>query len=152
MQNSSGAFPWFAGGPDSFYITRHIVSGFAKLKRLDVELDSRNLLGKAIKYLDKEFLEWEQASRNDSINKEFYKSNIAFYYLEARKDYLEQFPFSAELKPMVDKVVQLQKEDWLQKSLYDKAALALVLNSFGEKETAVKILNALKESAVKTED
>ena len=59
MQNSSGAFPWFAGGPDSFYITRHIVSGFAKLNRLDVELDFRGL-DRAIEYLDKEFLEWEQ--------------------------------------------------------------------------------------------
>ena len=39
MQNPSGAWPWFPGGPDNDYITLYITTGFGRLRHLGVQID-----------------------------------------------------------------------------------------------------------------
>ena len=152
MQNPSGAFPWFSNGRDNFYITRHILAGFGHLQKLDVQIDSRRIISNAIKYLDNEFLSREQDDLYWREKDEFYKSNFALSYIHARGFHLENFPLPEKQSEIAMKVIEFQKEDWLQKSLHTKGLLAMVLNNFGEKETAKKILESLKESAVSSED
>lgn len=152
LQNASGAFPWFSGGRDNYYITLHIVSGFSRLRSLGIEVDSEEMLGRAIGYLDKNFSEREAAVCNLLDSTEFYSSRATLYYLQARKDFREEYPLAAELSPVIAKILQYQQEHWLQLSLHDKAVLARVLNAFGEKLVAVDILSSLQETAVSSED
>ena len=41
-QSSNGGFVWFDGGPDDWYITQHIVTGFSHLDKLGVKLTILN--------------------------------------------------------------------------------------------------------------
>jgi len=152
MQNPSGAFPWFSNGRDNFYITRTILTGFGQLEKLDVELDSRKIIINAIKYLDSEFLRIEKMDSYRRDKDEFYRSNFALTYLYARSFYLKNYPLPNKQLELARKVIQFQKNEWLQKSLHTKGILALVLNNFDEEEMAKKILNSLKESAVYSQD
>lgn len=152
MQNPSGAFPWFSNGRDNFYITQIILTGFGHLKKLDVDLDSSKIISNAIQYLDSEFLRIEKMDSYRSNKNEFYKSNFALTYLYARSFYLENYPLAEKQLEIAHKVIEFQKNEWLQKSLHTKGILALVLNIFDEEETAKKILNSLKESAVYSQD
>ena len=149
IQNPSGAFPWFSGGRDNFYITRHIVKGFGHLQKLEVAVDTRQILKNAIQFLDTEFLEREKDRRDSD---QFYKSSFALYYLYARSFHLENFPIPKAQRKIAEKIIKLQKEEWLQQSLYNKGMLAMLLHTFDEKETAKQILNSLKETAVSSED
>lgn len=148
-QNPSGAFPWFPGGRDNSYITRHIVKGFGKLEKLEVAVNAREILKKAVQFLDRDFLEREKDRRDDE---QFYKSNFALYYLYARSFHLEEFPLPKAQNKIAKKIIKLQREEWLQQSLHNKGVLALLLHTFDENETAKQILNSLKETAVYSED
>lgn len=152
LQNPSGAFPWFYGGRDNFYITRIILTGFGKLEKLGVALDSKSFINNAIVYLDKEFLRIEKLDTYYRKKDDFYKSNYALSYLYARIYHLKKHPLPKKHQELVTKIIKFQKEEWLQKSLHDKGTLSLVLNAYGEEEAAKKILKSLKESAVRSQD
>ena len=58
-QKSSGAWSWFNGGPDSRFVTQHIISGMGHLKQLNVTssaVEMQSIVKKAIQYLDTEFV------------------------------------------------------------------------------------------------
>ncbi|MCP9200887.1 MG2 domain-containing protein [Gramella sp. GC03-9] len=152
LQNSSGAFPWFSRGRDNWYITQYIVSGMARLKELGIELEAEEVLRNAISYLDSEFRYRESQLDSEAGKKAFYGSRFALRYLHARKDHLNKFEFPANMKSLVDSLVRVQKKNWLELPLYDKAQLALVLEKFGENETAKNILISLKEQAVRSDE
>lgn len=151
MQSSSGAFPWFSGGRDNFYITKHIVTGLGKLKDLEVEIDDRRITSNAIRFLDAEILKLEN---NDFYEKkeDFYKSNTALVYCYTRSYHLKEFPLPEGNSELVKNILKHQKEDWLQLPLMKKGMLALTLHSNADVEPAKNILRSLKETAVYSED
>ena len=53
---------------------------------------------------------------------------------------------------MIENQLENSKLNWLQMSLYQKAPLAIILNRFGDKNTAKSIVTALKETASYNED
>ncbi len=150
MQNSSGAFPWFSGGRDNYFITRHIVAGFGHLEKLGVDLEASGILKKAVSYLDKKIIE----NRNVLEYKEedFYKSTSNLHYLYARSFYLEEFPLSEENQEIANKIIKAHKDSWIERSLYNKGLLMLIFSRSREKETAEDIMISLKENAVKSDD
>lgn len=153
MQNSSGAWPWFSGGRDNYFITRHIVGGLGHLKKLNIEVNDAEVIKKAIAYLDEEILEAERRSRQYNTNHEsFYKSVSNLHFLYVRSFYLDEHPLPKNVQKIAEKVLEAQKDDWHLRNLYDKGLLSLVLMKMGDKEIAAEILSALKESAVKSEE
>ncbi|MBZ9629508.1 carboxypeptidase-like regulatory domain-containing protein [Salegentibacter sp. LM13S] len=151
MQNNSGAFPWFSGGRDNNFITRHIVAGFGHLKKMGVEIDDSAIIKNAISYLDKEMIE-NRKFYDYQDNQNFYKSTNSLHYLYARSYYLEEFPLSEENQEIAAKIIEVQKESWLEASLYNKGLLMLIFSKMNEKKTAENIMVSLKESAVKSKD
>ncbi|CAM4314901.1 alpha-2-macroglobulin family protein [Gillisia hiemivivida] len=152
MQNSSGAFPWFSGGRDSYFITRHIVEGFGRLQKLGVDTNASTVLANSIRYLDNEFLNAKTNRQMFKSEESFRKSNYSLYYLYARSYHLKAYPLSKELVLLANEVIEVQKENWIQKSLYNKGILSYTLNQFGHKDVAAEILNSLKETAVYSEN
>jgi len=149
MQNSSGAFPWFADGRDNYYITSHIIEGFGKLKNMKIELDDRRILANAIAYLDKELME-KKKRRESGNSTEFYKSHTVLDYAHTRSMHKEEFPIQAEQMALINKSLDYQKQRWTDHGLEEKAKLAITLNRFGHPEKAKEILESLKQTAVKS--
>lgn len=151
MQLSSGAFPWFSGGDENYFITRHILAGFGHLEKLGVDLEGETgIIEEALEFLDNELLEEEKRRRNDDLS--FYETTSNLHYLYARSFFMEEFPPNKEVKQLIEKILAAQKENWLQKSLYSKALLLTLLPRFNEDALAEQILVSLKESAVRSED
>ena len=74
------------------------------------------------------------------------------HYLYTRSFYVEQQPLSDTIKKATNWYIETAKKDWLSYSLYEKGLAALTLNRFGEKDTAKKIIESLKETASNNED
>jgi hypothetical protein len=156
-QNGSGGFPWFEGGHDSEYITRHILAGLGHLEKL-----SKNNISKidqisktGISFLDNNFLaKYELRTKNIKTNDRlsWINPNSDLHYLYTRSFYLDKYPLSDTLKKVTKLYLETAKKDWLNYSLYEKGLAALALNRFGEKESAKKIIESLKETASNNED
>ena len=153
MQKVSGAFPWFSGGRDNFYITRHIVAGLGHLKKLGVDVNTGTIVSKALDYLDKEVItNYEEHSDKINIKNNFHVWPSHIQYLYARSFFLKEKPLSKALKPIADKILKQNKENWNALPLYEKTLLALTLNRTGDTAFAKKIMESLKETAVHSEE
>ena len=157
LQLVSGAFPWFAGGRASSFITRHLVAGFGHLKKMNVkgenEYKTKSLIEKALKYLDQEFVKsYKQALQNPLDPTKITLSNSDIHYLYARSFFLESHPLTEELKTIQSKYLKLCEENWLTKSLYNKAMISLILDRSDNKEISKKIIDGLEEQAVHSEE
>ena len=157
LQHSSGGFPWFSGGRENTFITRHIVAGFGHLEKLNAQSEydfyMKSIIREAIKYLDLEFIKsykFNIINKNDSTKISL--NHNAIQYLYARSYYIEKHPFSTELTKIIDLYLQESKESWLRQSIFNKGMIALYLNRMDYKEVAGSIIEALREQAVHSEE
>ena len=157
-QSGSGAFPWFTGGDDNEFITRHIVAGLGHLKKLGINLEDAQagrISKKAISYLDSNFYQRYAelpAAGPERAKKIGYGTRNALHYLYARSFYGSDYPVTIELKSAIDEYLLRIKADWKDYSLYDKALAALVLSRFEDAATAKKIVNSLKETSASNDE
>lgn len=158
-QKSSGGFAWFDGSQENEYITRHILAGLGHLRKLDkgvnVARNTVEIANQGITYIDNKFLEtYKRQTVNQKKKSKIIwpNSNSDLHYLYTRSFYLEDYLLSDTLKVATKKYVENIKENWLSYSLYEKGMATLVLNRFGEKDTAKKIIESLKETASNNED
>jgi hypothetical protein len=145
MQLENGAFPWFSGGPSNFYISAHILSGFGTLAQMNAAIPgSEKIIEKLTAYLDQ-----EQAKELQK-KPEFLSTYSGLHYLYARSFFLKQYPLPSDLDNLKD--LYLKKIDPKTSGLQSKALQALVLHRYGRTEEAKKILFAVKEQAVQSEE
>lgn len=155
LQKSNGGFPWFNGGRENRYITRHIVSGFGHLKKLGV-LEQRTktdrILNKAIHFLDKEWIKDFEVYKNRNKDfSNFYKNTALLHFAYARSYHLDRFPMTGTIKEIVAKALKYQSDNWQQCSLFEKGLLALTLHRFKANiETTNIIVTSLVETAVQS--
>jgi len=152
MQNPGGGFPWFSGGKSSGYITQHIVAGFGHMNRLGIDIDANDLLGDAIRFLDKD-LETALSRYVNQGGKEedFYKSRSHLHFLYARSFFEKEYPLLGKVKQIGEQSIAYNNEFWLEKSVYEKGLLALINERRDNRAMAQTILTGLKESAVQSE-
>lgn len=156
-QKSSGGFSWFDGGYESEYITRHILAGLGHLEKLSKNNTSKidQITKTGIPFLDNKFLEYHQTRTKNlkTTDKLIWINPYSdLHYLYTRSFYLEQYPLSDTLKKATKVYLETTKKEWLNYSLYEKGLAALTLNRFGEKESAKKIIESLKETSSNNED
>ena len=156
-QKSSGGFSWFDGGFESEYITRHILAGLGHLEKLSKTNTTKinEITKTGIPFLDNKFLGYHQTrTKNLKANEKLIWINpySDLHYLYTRSFYLEKYPLSDTLKKATKLYLETAKKEWLNYSLYEKGLAALTLNRFGEKESAKKIIESLKETASNNED
>lgn len=158
-QKSSGGFAWFDGGNESEYITRHILAGLGHLSKLNKTENNEDKIEEisktGIPYLDSKFLEsYKTRTKNLKATDKLSWINpySDLHYLYTRSFYLESYPLSDTLKKVTKRYFERAKEEWLTYSIYEKSLTALALHRFGEKETAKKIIESLKETASNNED
>lgn len=157
VQHSSGGFPWFSGGLVNPFITRHILAGFGHLKTLNVleEKDPQiwDLIGGAINYLDKKFLEDHDhllRIATDSIKDRPRVGDIHFLY--ARSFFMDRFPMEAKAQRVHSLIMEKLEETWLVEPLYNKGMIALLMHRNGKGKLAQQIVEALGEQAVLSDE
>ncbi|WP_121328821.1 MULTISPECIES: alpha-2-macroglobulin family protein [unclassified Flavobacterium] len=158
-QKPSGAFSWFDGSDESEYITRHILAGLGHLSKLDKSENNvikiNQIAEKGVPFLDNKFLEYyKNKTKNLKTSEKLIWVNpySDLHYLYTRSFYLDKYPLSDTLKKATKLYLETAKKDWLNYSLYEKGLAALTLNRFGEKDTAKKIIESLKETSSNNED
>ncbi|MBZ4036464.1 carboxypeptidase-like regulatory domain-containing protein [Flavobacterium sp. 17A] len=156
-QRSSGGFVWFDGDYENEYITRHILAGLGHLEKLSKDSTAKidEITKRGIPFLDNKFLEYhKERTKNIKANDKLIWLNpySDLHYLYTRSFYLNKYPLSDTLKKVTKLYLETAKKDWLNYSIYEKGLAALTLNRFGEKDSAKKIIESLKETASNNED
>ncbi|WP_264553382.1 alpha-2-macroglobulin family protein [Flavobacterium sp. N2038] len=158
-QKPSGGFSWFDGSDESEYITRHILAGLGHLSKLNKTEETNTKIDAIAKtgipFLDNKFLEYYKSqTKNLKATEKLIWINpySDLHNLYTRSFYLDKYPLSDTLKKATKLYLETAKKDWLSYSLYEKGLAALTLNRFGEKDTAQKIIESLKETASNNED
>ncbi|MGB5555605.1 MAG: MG2 domain-containing protein [Flavobacteriaceae bacterium] len=155
-QKSSGAWPWFNGGPDNRYITQHIVSGIGHLKHLNVASavlsDQAQMLQNALIYLDAEFVnEYERMKRSVANINDDHLNQTQIHYLYMRS-FFKDVPANKKVKDITTYYQRQAQKYWMNKGLYAKGMLALVLHRMDDPKTSAKILRSLRENSINSEE
>ena len=163
LQLPGGGFTWFKGGNyPNRYITQHIVAGFGHLKHLgivDNQHLAKNMVQKAVRYLDSEILKDYQnllKTANRQKDKKAYLNNyhpgaFQIHYLYARSFYPEQ-KMSKEVQTAVDYYRRQAQKYWLSYGLYEQGLLALVSQRHKDTDIAKKIIRSLDENSIQSEE
>jgi len=159
IQNPDGGFPWFYRGNSSRYITQYIIETFGKMKKLGLLKNEREIdriLGKAIWFVNrdvvkqyKKLLELAKKGKLD-LNKN-HLGSLMIHYMYAIQFYPETKK-SKDLQEAYDYYFGQAKKYWLNRPLYLKGMLALILHRGGETLTAKEILKAVKEQSIVSEE
>ncbi len=154
MQASNGGWPWFAGMPESRYITQHIVTGLGHLRHLGI--DTRNdaaawkMVHKAVTYLDArmndDFLEIRKNDKTPSKNNHLVSEVIQYLY--ARSYFLSDIPVEKENAEAFGFFREQAVNFWPQQNNYMKGMLALALNRLNVKTTPALIMRSLSEMSL----
>ena len=156
-QMASGAWPWFKGMRESRYITQHIVCGFAHLDRLKVTKTRENrriwkMLREAVPYLDRKIRQdYRWLIKNEINLKQNNLRYIQIHYLYARS-YFKDIKMDKENIKAFEYYKSQAKKYWLDFNKYLQGMISLVMNRYGEKETAVSIAESIKEHALYSEE
>jgi len=155
-QNTSGAWPWFPTGRDSYWTTQNIVQGFGRLKSKDVSNMGQApriaaMLNKALPYLDTEIKKRYDYLKEHKMLKRNNLSYMDIQYLYTRSFFSDN-PIKAESREAVDYFIDQAKKHWQGQNFYAWGAIALALNRLDESATAIRIVKALKENALYDEE
>lgn len=157
-QTSNGGFWWFEGGPDDWYITQHICSGFGHLDKLNAVKVRENsqawsMLYKAVKYCDDRMR--EEFERVKKYNKNYLKENH-LSYMAVQYLYMRSFFLDIEVDKRNKEHMEYYKKQaqtyWLDNSRYMQGMIALSLHRDKDLKTPKDILKSLKENSINSEE
>jgi hypothetical protein len=148
-QLDDGSWPWFPGGRSNDYITLYIVTGFARLRHLGVDVD----VAPAIRALDR-LDAWLDETYRDIRKRQVTVGAIQLtpqvaLYLYGRSFYLRDKPVAQPHQEALNYFLDQAKRYALSiTARQSQGHLALALNRFGDTETAQAIMKSLKEKSV----
>lgn len=154
QQREDGAWPWFAGGPASEYITLHVVTGFGRLRHLGVADVDTALAQKALGWLDASMSERHRRILESKKEEENHLSPLVALYLYGRSFFLADQPVAEEHRGAVEYFLGQAQRFWNSlDSRMAKGQLALALQRFQvHPGAAAGILASLKEYSVQSEE
>jgi hypothetical protein len=154
-QNRDGSWSWFSGGNPSWYITQYIIEGFAKLKKMGINIEKPYREGGtmdiAVKFIEKNMLRDYQLLQK-SVEKGYTTDEIdhlnsrLIHYLYTRTFY--NFTMSYKVQQAHNYYLSQAKKYWTKKGLYEQGMIALTLYRVGFQKEAENIVHSLKERAL----
>ncbi len=157
-QSSNGGFVWFDGGPDDWYITQHIVTGFSHLDKLGVIKARENgevwdMITKAVKYCDDRMREeyTNMKKYSPKYKTENHLSYMAIQYLYMRSNF-KDITIDNRNKEHFDYYKKQEQTYWLDNSRYMQGMIALSLQRYTDLKTPKDILKSLKENSINSEE
>lgn len=161
-QLDTGAWPWFAGGPENRFITQYIITELGHLRTLtgagpldhknSKDASVRQMVVSALGFLDNAFLNHYEAEPRIHLNEDHDRLDPAqLQYLYLRSLFPEMEIPLAVKKAMA--VYQNQiKNHWHKRGLYEQAMMSLIAHRNADMETALKIVTAIKENSVRSKE
>ncbi|MCT4613444.1 MAG: MG2 domain-containing protein [Marinifilaceae bacterium] len=152
LQLPSGAFPWFKGGSPNSYITRNILLGFGQLLKYGI-LDNSNdkMIKLALSYLDSEYINKFKFGAKKDQSKFMLRRDIVHYFY-VRSFFFDKYPMSKDLSTSHKLFLESVKKYGLDKDLYSKSMIGIILCRSNERILAKKILEAFKQTSVDSEE
>jgi len=155
MQASSGGFPWFAGGRESWYITQYILEGMGRLQRLGVaELEKgSNAYGmaqQAATYVDAKLADYFERLSEEQKEAGVLPS-LAIHHLYVRSLFPD-LPLAEQSEEAQAYFLEQARKQWLKQGLYEQGLLAAVFHTRRESASAEKIIRSLRERALYDEE
>jgi uncharacterized protein YfaS (alpha-2-macroglobulin family) len=147
-QTSSGAFPWFSGGPPSPYMTLYLLHGFSKALEYGVDVP-REMVKPAWDYMHRHYV--------DDVIKEMMANDAGWEFVTFINYVLSNYPDAkwyegtftpAERKTMLD----FSFKHWRDHSPYLKGCLALTLKRMNRPKDAMVVWESVLDSAKTAED
>ncbi|OFY69129.1 MAG: hypothetical protein A3G23_06165 [Bacteroidetes bacterium RIFCSPLOWO2_12_FULL_37_12] len=156
LQLANGAWPWFQGMPDDRFITQHIVTGFGKLRNLNVIgfkwEEHKDMIYRALDYLDNEMWEeYEYLKKQKTEWKDDHLSPVTIHYLYMRTLFSEK-EVHKKYKEATEYWISQCKSYWLAKSNLNKGMIAITLNRLKDKIIPMMIIKSLKEYSLSSEE
>jgi len=159
LQNPDGGFPWFKRGKSSRYITQYIIETFGRMKKLGLYNRDRvidNILKNAIRFVNddvvKNYKELLKLAAKGKVDlKTNHLGSLMIHYMYAIQFYSE-IKMSNDLKEAYDYYFGQARKYWLDRPLYLKGMLALVLHRGNESGIAKEILRAAEEQSIISEE
>jgi alpha-2-macroglobulin len=147
-QTSSGAFPWFAGGRPSPYMTLYLLHGFSKAMEFGVDVP-KPMIQRAWRYMHRHYVDkWVKVCMAHNSCWEF----ITFlnYTLSNYPDnsWGNSIFTAAERKTMLD----FSFKHWKNHAPYLKGYLALTLNRENRRKDALLVWESVMDSAKTKKD
>ncbi|MCU0857101.1 MAG: MG2 domain-containing protein [Pontiellaceae bacterium] len=153
-QRADGRWSWFPGGPPSDYITLYIVTGFGRMRHLNVDIDV-SPAKKALTALDA----WmDDRYRNINHKDSYVPSSTDALYLYGRSFFLNDQAIADNHKEAVDFFLRQSRKFWLKtNSRQSQAHLAVALQRFNafynvDDTTPTDIMKSIKERSVSNEE
>ncbi len=154
----SGGWPWFKGGEESPYITRHIVCSMGHLDKMGVkniryDYASWSMLIRAIQFMDKEiYRDYRYAKKYDPL---YWKHNHIGYdqvhYLYARS-FFPDIPMNAAVSKAVGYYKRQARKYWLSFNNYAQGMIAISAHRMEMPLLANQITASLKDRAIQSEE
>lgn len=151
LQNPDGSFSWWPGMRGSAWMTMTVTETLVRLNKLCGEQqDTKSILSRAFKYLDKEIAEEvvKLKELHSKHVKELLPSDFALHYLYASVLSGRAKQPTSDMKYFV---ALMAKQNSVY-SIYGKANSAIILSAFGEQAKAKELLKSISEYTVYKED
>ena len=152
-QRPDGGWGWFNGLRSDMFITRYIVSGFGKMRKMGVwQMDSEteSMLREAIVFLDEEMVKYYD--RRELRKKDQAPSWTDLHMTYARSFWLNDFSLSGKAKTTYNLIVKNIRENWTKLDASQKGLAAVILQRSGFENDAQKVIVSLRETALSSEE
>jgi hypothetical protein len=159
LQLPSGAWPWFKGMYADRYTTQKIVSGFARLQKMnfiDIKSDKtvKSMLQKAVYYLDNQITkDYNELKKTKNINlKKDHIGALQINWLYMRTAVINIFPVKDKNREAFEYYVSQANDFWIDKNNYLQAMTAIAMQRLGHKNGAEAIIRSLTERSLENEE
>jgi uncharacterized protein YfaS (alpha-2-macroglobulin family) len=152
-QQPDGGWGWFNGLRSDMYITRYIVSGFGKMRKMGVwkmDGETESMLREAIVFLDEEMVEFYD--RRVLKDKDYVPSWTDLHMTYARSFWLNDFALGGKPKTTYNLIVKNIRDKWTKLDASQKGLAAVVLKRSGFEDDAKKVIVSLRETALTSEE
>ena len=152
-QRPDGGWGWFNGLRSDMYITRYIVSGFGKMRKMGVwkmNGETESMLREAIVFLDEEMVKFYD--RRDLKDKDYIPSWTDLHMTYARSFWLDDFALNGKAKTTYNLIVKNIRDKWTKLDASQKGMAAVILNRSGFVDDAKKVIVSLRETALTSEE
>jgi hypothetical protein len=152
-QKPDGGWGWFNGMESDMYITRYIVSGFGKMRKMGVwkmDAETQTMLANAIEFLDEEMVKYYD--RRALKEKDYTPSWTDIHMSYARSFWLDDFKLKGKSQTTYNLIVKQIRDKWTKLDASQKGLAAVILNRSGFEVDAKKVIVSLRETALHSEE
>jgi hypothetical protein len=150
LRSGDGGWPWFPGGRTCDSVTLGIVAGFGRLRAAGAKIDVQPAL-ETIPWLDGRLVEEKKRAEQFRKGKpdDLVLTPLGVYALYARSFFTADAPPQGEAAAAIQWAFDVARKSWMKlDARLTQGQLAIALARSGDKQTALSIIDSLRQRAV----